>query len=58
MKLLFVIIPLISAALFFVLVALIAPKELTIVILSLGAISIVVLYEEIKDAKVLSRFKK
>ena len=56
MKVLFVIIPLISAILFFVLLALFVP-EYSLVLFGLAAIALVILFEEIRDAKIKSRFK-
>ena len=50
MKVLFVIIPLISAILFFVSLALFVP-EYSLVLFGLAAIALVILFEEIRDAK-------
>ena len=56
MKVLFVIIPLISAIIFFVLLALFVP-EYSLVLFGLAVIALVILFEEIRDAKIKSRFK-
>lgn len=56
MKVLFVIIPLISAILFFISLALFVP-DYSLVLFGLAAVVLVVLFEELKEAKIKSRFK-
>lgn len=56
MKVLFVIIPLISAILFFISLALFVP-DYSLVLFGLAAVVLVILFEELKNAKIKSRFK-
>lgn len=51
MKVLFVIIPLISAILFFVYLALFIP-DYSLVLFGLAAVVLVILFEELKEAKI------